>query len=58
MRYEADAVRNEKVKVLQAVRPLTGDDVHHYTLRGQYHGYASAEGVKPNSRTATFAAVK
>ncbi|HEX4416072.1 MAG TPA: glucose-6-phosphate dehydrogenase [Lacipirellulaceae bacterium] len=58
VRYEADAVRNEKVKVLQAVRQLTGEDVHHYTLRGQYSGYASAEGVKPNSRTATFAAVK
>jgi glucose-6-phosphate 1-dehydrogenase len=58
VRYEADAVRNEKVKVLQAIRPMSGADVHHYTLRGQYRGYASAEGVRPNSRTATFAAIK
>ena len=58
VRYEADAVRNEKVKVLQAIRPLTGADVHRDTLRGQYRGYAAAEGVRPNSRTATYAAIK
>lgn len=58
VRYEADAVRNEKVKVLQAIRPLRAEDVHRDTLRGQYRGYLEAEGVKPNSRTATFAAIK
>lgn len=58
VRYEADAVRNEKVKVLQAIRPLRAEDVHRDTLRGQYRGYLDAEGVKPNSRTATFAAIK
>jgi glucose-6-phosphate 1-dehydrogenase len=58
VRYEADAVRNEKVKVLQAVRPLQAEDVHRDTLRGQYRGYLKAEGVKPSSRTATFAAIK
>ncbi|MQA60260.1 MAG: glucose-6-phosphate dehydrogenase [Actinophytocola sp.] len=35
-RMDADAVRNEKLKVLQALRPLTGDEVHHRTVRGQY----------------------
>src|SRR5437588_2395841 len=34
VRYEADAVRNEKVKVLQAIRPLRGEDVDRDTLRG------------------------
>jgi glucose-6-phosphate 1-dehydrogenase len=58
VRYEADAVRNEKVKVLQAIRPLRGTDVYQNTLRGQYRGYAAAEGVRPASRTATFAAIK
>jgi glucose-6-phosphate 1-dehydrogenase len=58
IRYEADAVRSEKVKVLQAVRPLPGEEVQRNTLRGQYHGYASLPGVTPGSRTATFAAVK
>jgi glucose-6-phosphate 1-dehydrogenase len=58
VRYEADSVRNEKVKVLQAIRPLRGADVHHTTLRGQYRGYAAADGVRPGSHTATFAAMK
>ena len=58
VRYEADAVRNEKVKVLQAIRPMTADEVHRDTLRGQYRGYQDAEGVPAGSRNATFAAVK
>jgi glucose-6-phosphate 1-dehydrogenase len=58
VRYEADAVRNEKVKVLQAIRPLKAEDVHRDTLRGQYRGYTEAEGVKPGSHAATFAAIK
>jgi glucose-6-phosphate 1-dehydrogenase len=58
VRYEADAVRNEKVKVLQAIRPMKPEDVYHDTLRGQYQGYSAADGVRPGSHTATFAAVK
>jgi glucose-6-phosphate 1-dehydrogenase len=58
VRYGADPVRNEKVKVLDAVRPITPDAVASDTFRGQYRGYQQAEGVAPNSRTATFAAVK
>jgi glucose-6-phosphate 1-dehydrogenase len=58
VRYEADWVRNEKVQVLQAVRPLAGEQVHRDTLRGQYRGYAETEGVRPGTRTATFAAMK
>jgi glucose-6-phosphate 1-dehydrogenase len=58
VRYEADWVRNEKVQVLHSVRPLVGEQVHRDTLRGQYRGYAQTEGVRPGSRTATFAVVK
>ncbi|HEX3599486.1 MAG TPA: glucose-6-phosphate dehydrogenase [Lacipirellulaceae bacterium] len=58
VRYEADAVRNEKVKVLQAIRQMKAEDVHRDTLRGQYRGYLEAEGVRPGSRNATFAAIK
>jgi glucose-6-phosphate 1-dehydrogenase len=58
VRYEAESIRGEKVKVLQAIRPIRPEDVHADTIRGQYHGYASHEGVKPGSRTATFAAIK
>jgi glucose-6-phosphate 1-dehydrogenase len=58
VRYEADPVRNEKVKVLQAIRPMKPEDVYRDTLRGQYRGYVNAEGVRPGSHTATFAAIK
>jgi glucose-6-phosphate 1-dehydrogenase len=58
VRYEADPVRNEKVKVLQAIRPMKPEDVYRDTLRGQYEGYANTEGVRPGSHTASFAAIK
>ncbi len=58
IKYEPDTIRNEKVKVLQAVRPLVGDAIREDTFRAQYRGYTSDEDVDSNSRTATFAAVK
>ncbi|MFO0902983.1 MAG: glucose-6-phosphate dehydrogenase [Pirellulales bacterium] len=57
-RYEADLVRDEKVKVLRAVRPLLGADFAQDTIRGQYDGYLKEEGVPAKSQTATFAALK
>jgi glucose-6-phosphate 1-dehydrogenase len=58
VRFEADAIRNEKVKVLDAIPELSTEEVLKHTFRGQYRGYSASEGVKPTSRTATFAAVK
>ncbi len=58
VRYEADAIRNEKVKVLHAIQPLEAGKVSTDTFRGQYRGYTASEGVESTSRTATFAAVK
>jgi glucose-6-phosphate 1-dehydrogenase len=58
VRFEAEAVRDEKVKILRAVRPMQPDDVAADTLRGQYHGYREEPNVRPDSQTATFAAVK
>ena len=58
VRFEADLVRDEKVKVLRAMRPLSGADVRRDTLRGRYQGYLQEEGVPADSQTATFAAVK
>lgn len=52
--FAADAVRNEKVKVLQAVRPIRVED----TIRAQYKGYFQAEGVAEDSQTPTYAALK
>jgi glucose-6-phosphate 1-dehydrogenase len=58
VRYQADSIRNEKVKVLDAIRPLSLPQVAELTVRGQYRGYASAPDVPAGSQTATFAAVK
>jgi glucose-6-phosphate 1-dehydrogenase len=52
--FDADELRNEKVKVLRAVRPIDLAD----TVRGQYRGYCSTDGVTPDSQTATFAAIR
>jgi len=52
--FDADALRNEKVKVLQAARAVKLED----TVRGQYDGYRRAEGVAPDSATPTFVALK
>ncbi len=57
-RFDADLVRNEKVKVLQSVRHLSPADVASSTIRGQYDGYRQEEGVAAESQTATFAAVR
>ena len=58
VRYKADAVRDEKVKVLQAIQPMAPDEVCRNTLRGQYIGYRNEPDVAPDSQTATYAAVK
>jgi len=57
VRFEADLVRNEKVKVLEAVRVMDSNDVAERSIRGQYRGYRSEPGVAANSQTATFAAM-
>jgi glucose-6-phosphate 1-dehydrogenase len=58
VRYTGEMVRNEKVKVLQAVRPYKGSDFAEYGVRGQYVGYLEEEGVPDESQTETFAALK
>jgi glucose-6-phosphate 1-dehydrogenase len=58
VRYEADAIRDEKVKVLRAIRPMTPQQVYTDTVRGQYRGYDAHKGVAAGSHTATFAAIK
>ena len=58
VRYSADLVRDEKVKVLRAVRRAEATDLARDTFRGRYEGYISEDGVPSDSRTATFAALK
>jgi glucose-6-phosphate 1-dehydrogenase len=50
----ARALRDEKVKVLQAVRPIALEDC----VLGQYREYNDEEGVAPNSKTPTYVALK
>jgi glucose-6-phosphate 1-dehydrogenase len=52
--FNADAVRNESVKVFQSIRPIGMAD----TVCGQYIGYCDLEGVASGSTTPTFAAMK
>jgi glucose-6-phosphate 1-dehydrogenase len=64
----AEAVRNEKVKVLEAIRPMTPEHVLRETVRGQYGegfvdgrrvpGYRAEPKVSPSSQTETFAALR
>ncbi|HSF14381.1 MAG TPA: glucose-6-phosphate dehydrogenase [Vicinamibacteria bacterium] len=56
--FDADAVRNEKSKVLSAMRPMALDRLSRDTVRGQYRGYREADGVSDGSDTATYAALK
>jgi glucose-6-phosphate 1-dehydrogenase len=65
---DPDAMRDEKLKVLRALRPIAGADVLAKTVRGQYkagavggqpvRGYLEEEGVPPGSTTETFVALK
>ena len=50
----SDAMQNEKIKVLSAIREINKSDV----VRGQFVGYLDEEGVAPGSDTETFVAMK
>ena len=66
--FDANAVRNEKLKVLQSIRPFNLEMVAQSTVRGQYApgkfgdksvtGYRAEPGVSPTSRTETFVAMR
>jgi glucose-6-phosphate 1-dehydrogenase len=58
VRYTGEMVRDEKVKVLQSVRPYKGSDFAEYGVRGQYSGYCDEQGIPDESQTETFAAMK
>jgi glucose-6-phosphate 1-dehydrogenase len=67
-KMEPDAVRDEKVKVIKALRPITGQDIFNKVIRGQYNqgfsdgrpvpSYRQEEGVDGQSQTETFVAMK
>jgi glucose-6-phosphate 1-dehydrogenase len=49
-----DAIRDEKLRIFSAMRPLVAADV----VRGQFRGYRDEEGVAPDSQVETFAALR
>jgi glucose-6-phosphate 1-dehydrogenase len=66
--FDANAVRDEKSKVMQAMRPIEPGTVDDFALRAQYAagfvnnkqvpGYLQEKGVKPQSTTETYAALR
>ena len=66
--FDADAVRNEKVKLLKSVKPLDGDGARDCAVRGQYgagsikdkpvKNYRDEDDVDAGSNTETFVALK
>jgi glucose-6-phosphate 1-dehydrogenase len=66
--FDADEIRNKKVDVLHAVRPIAPEAVHECAVRGQYGkgwnggkelcGYREEDGVPPDSQTETYAALR
>ncbi|MDN7801326.1 glucose-6-phosphate dehydrogenase [Burkholderia gladioli] len=65
---DPDAVRDEKLKVLRSLRPMTPADIARDTVRGQYaagavdgqpvKGYLEEDNVPPDSRNETFVALR
>src|SRR3954451_11742954 len=66
--FSADDIRDEKVKLLHAIKPPTIEEVPEMAVRAQYSsgqaggkdvpGYLEEEGVSPGSTTETFAAIR
>ncbi|WP_246147750.1 glucose-6-phosphate dehydrogenase, partial [Nonomuraea turkmeniaca] len=67
-RNDREAIRDEKVKVLQALRPIAGTEADRFTVRGQYvaagdmPGYLDEPGSTPpteaSARVETFTAIR
>jgi glucose-6-phosphate 1-dehydrogenase len=55
--YAADAIRDEKVRVLDAVHLMTPEEVWRDTVRGQCANYRAEKNVAPDSVTPTYAAL-
>ena len=64
---DADAVRDEKLKILQSLKPITAENIANHTVRGQYRAGASVGGAvngyleelgSDTSKTETYVALK
>jgi glucose-6-phosphate 1-dehydrogenase len=54
VRTDSETIRDEKVKVLKAIQPLEAKNL----VRGQFRGYQKENGVAPDSKVETFAALQ
>jgi glucose-6-phosphate 1-dehydrogenase len=66
--FDSNSIRNETLKVFQALRPVKEEEVDNFVIRGQYVaskirgeniiGYREEDGINPNSKTETYVAMK
>lgn len=56
--FDADAVRDEKTKLLRSIRPFDRRTLDQYWVRGQYADYCREPDVAPDSKTETYVAAK
>ncbi len=56
--FQANPIRDEKVKVVQSLRKLADYNVNENVVLGQYDGYKNVDGVAENSITPTYAAMR
>jgi glucose-6-phosphate 1-dehydrogenase len=52
--FDAESIRRERTKVLEALESLDDQDIVRRTVRGHYQGYRQIEGVAPDSKTETY----
>ena len=55
---DAESLRDKKIDVLKAIRPLTPGQISTHAVRGRYEGYLNEDGVPAGSTTATYAALR
>lgn len=56
--FTAEALRNEKVKVLSSIQPFERREVPLNSVRAQYNGYRQEPGIRADSTTPTFGALR
>ena len=56
--FEKEAIRDERFKVIDSLRPIKPAEVSKFTVRGQYEGYLNEADVDKKSNTGTFNALK
>jgi len=56
--WEPEAIRDERTKLLRALRRMSAEEVRRNVVLGQYGGYRDENGVAPDSHTPTYAALR